>query len=153
MAMSGKYVLSYRDYSNEVSRLNVTIPTLNAGNIAAQDTLLDNLLAAIDAVVIGTKEKEDRVYEVIHGTGIAPASKDAQVERKWLVSARDDVTGFPVTFSIPTADSQFVSNNTDKMDLAGTEGAALVAAIEAVVLSKAGNAITVTEVRMVGRNL
>lgn len=151
--MSGKYVLSYRDYSNETSRMSVTIPTLNAGNIAAQDALLDTLLAAIDAVVIGTKEKEDRVYEVILGTGIAPSSKDAQVERKWLVSARDDVTGFPVTFTIPTADSQFVVNNTDLMDLAGTEGAALVAAIEAVVLSRAGNAITVSSIRLVGRNL
>lgn len=151
--MAGKYVLSYRDYSNETSRMSIHIPTLNAGNIAAQDTLLDNLLAAIDAVVIGSKEKEDRVYEVIQGTGLPPASKDAQVERKWLVSSRDAVTGLPVTFSIPTADSQFVVNNTDKMDLVGTEGAALVAAIEAVAKSNAGNAITVVEIRLVGRNL
>lgn len=151
--MAGQYAVSFRDYSNETSRLSVTIPTLNAGNIAAQDGLLDDLLDAIQDVVIGTLERETRTYEVVNGTGVAPASKDAQVERKWLVSARDNTTGFAVSFTIPTADSQFVSNNTDKMDLAGTEGAALVAAIEAVVKSRAGNAITVTEIRLVGRNL
>lgn len=151
--MPGKYTVSFRDYSNETSRVALHIPVLNAGNIAAQDALLDALYTAIDAVVIGTLELETRTYEVVRGTGVPPSSKDAQVERKWLVSARDNVTGLPVTFSIPTADSQFVANNTDKMDLAGTEGAALVSAIEDVVKSNAGNAITVVEIRLVGRNI
>lgn len=149
----GKFSVTYNDYSNETSTMGVHTIDLTAGNFTAQTGLATALADAVAAVTKGQEVK--RVYAAFENkTPVVPATdKDIQIERKWLVSAVDAVNGQPVSFTIPTADSTFVTNNTDKMDLAGTEGAALVSAIEAFVRSVAGNAVTVTEIRLVGRNV
>lgn len=151
--MSGKYVISVLDYSKESSRMSVYTPELNAGNIVAQLALQATLHDAVEAVCLGTMYKSQSIAVETITPRVPPGNKAAQIETKWLVSCSDDVTGFPVSFTIPCASSDFITNNTDLMDLAGTEGAALVAAIEAVVKSKAGNAVSVVEIRLVGRNL
>lgn len=151
--MTAKTVLSYLDYSRETSRVSVHTATLNAGNIAAQLALEAAFVAAVEAVSIGTLTKEQVIALETINVATPPADKDAQVERKWLVSCVDNVTGFPVSFTIPCADSQYVTNNTDLMDTGAGAGNTLLGAIEDYVLSKAGNAVTVVEIRLVGRNL
>lgn len=151
--MSGKLVLSYVDYSKEDSAMGVHTATLTAGNFTAQMTLQDALRTAVEAVVIGNLYKAEYVAVVENIPKVYPSTKLAQVENKWLVSAVDNVTGFAVSFTIPCADLTYVDNNTDLMDLVTAgPGANLKAAIEDVVLSRAGNAVTVNEIRFVGRN-
>lgn len=151
--MPGEFKLLFLDYSKESSAFSMRGVTMDAGNFVAQTALQVALADAIADVVLGTLIKTSTVASVVKAAAIPPADKTAQVESKWLVSAVDNVTGQPVTATIPTANPDFVTNNTDLMDLAGAEGAALKAAIEDYGRSIAGNAITVTEIRLVGRNL
>lgn len=151
--MAGKTVFTYLDYSKESSRVSVHTAALNAGNIAGQLVLEAAFLAAVEAVTIGKLTKEQVIAVENKSAAIPPTDKSAQIERKWLVSCVDDVTGFPVNFSIPCGDSQYLVNNTDLMDLTAGVGDALKTAVEDYVLSNAGNNVTVVEVRMVGRNL
>jgi hypothetical protein len=149
----GRFALSFIDHGNEGAAMGVNIVDLNAGNFAAQDAAMDALASAVAAVTRGTLVKDTRVAVETVTPGTPPASAEAQRETKWLVRATDDVTGFAVTFTIPTADLTNLVPNTGAMDLVGANGAALVAAIEAVVTSRLGNAISVVEILHVGRNI
>lgn len=149
----GKFNLTFTDNGSETAKMGVNIADLTAGNFAAQDAAMDALSTAVAAVTRGTINKDQRVAVETTIPGAPPASNEAQRETKWLVRATDDVTGFAVTFTIPTADLTFLVSGTGAMDLVGAEGAALVSAIEGVVTSRLGNAITVVEIVHVGRNI
>lgn len=82
---------------------------------------------------------------------------DAQAARelKWLVRFQDDTTFGTGRLEIPTADltAAPLVAGTDLADLADTQMAALVTAIEGAVRSVDGNTVTVLDVTLVGRNL
>ena len=68
--------------------------------------------------------------------------------------AFDTVTYDPVSIEIPCADTSLLDpNNLDRMVIDSGAGATLVTELEAVALSKAGNAIEVNEIVLVGRAL
>lgn len=152
--MTSKVTISILDYDKESSTVGIRGDDVTAGNFAAQETLMDAIVAAIDGVSIGTSYKNERTYAVNESAKTPPASKFAQRETKWLVRYTDDTD--PIgdgSFEIPAADLALLATNTKTMDLSAGAGAALVTALEAGMVSKLGNAITVVDVIHVGRNI
>lgn len=148
----GSYSLTFIDHDTESSTFGLRIPDLNAGNIAAQLALLATLRAAVEAVVLGTLRKEETSAIVDEIAGVAPADGFAQRETKWLVSGVDS-TGLPCTLEIPCADLDLLPGGSGVLDISAGVGLALADALDAVWRSRSGNAVTVSKIIHVGRNL
>ena len=151
--MASKINLSIMDYFFEDSPTQWSGVDMNAGNITAQFGLMDDLRDAIIAVTLGTVVTETRTALVDENARTRPTSPFAQRELKWLVRFNDTVN--PAgngTREIPTPDLALLDASGEYMDLTSTEGAALVAAIEAFHRSKLGNTVTVESIELVGRN-
>lgn len=150
--MPGKLNLTFVDYSGESSTVGIHFPTLNAGNFAAQETLMDDLQDAIEGVSIGNLQKDSRHAAETKFAVSNATNPFAQRELKWLVRCVD-TNGNATTFEIPCADLSLLSPNTDKLDITTTEGAALVAAINAGAKSNDGETLTFVEAVVVGRSI
>lgn len=149
----GKYDVSYRDYSNEISTFGVYIPELNAGNFASVGTAVQALGTATNNLSLGQPAKSALIAQINTISAAAPSDVNAQRERKWLVTYRDTVTNRLYSLEIPCADlagGNLVANS-DLANLASTEWAAWVTAFEAVALSWEGNAVEVLRAQHVGR--
>ncbi len=151
--MSGKFTLSLVDYSKERSSAGMHLPAYTVVNFTAQETAVGTLKTALLAVTLMNEVTDTRVVDVAKTAIAYPASVEAQREKKWLVRASDDVTGKPVQFEVPGADLSLLLTNSDVMDISAGAGATLVTAIEAIVTSDVGNAVTVGDIIYVGRNL
>jgi hypothetical protein len=148
----GKLNYKIVDHDGETSTVGVTIVDLTAGNIAATLALIATLEAAIDAVIIGTPRSEQVIAVTTDIAGVLPADGFAQRETKWLVSGVDSA-GITATLEIPTADLAALGAGTGELDISAGVGLALANALNAVWLSRAGNAVTVSKVTHVGRNI
>lgn len=149
----GKLTVTYLDASNEFSNFGVNTPDLNAGNFNAVSAKMDALVTAVDGVTLGTKTRDARLAVTANFPAVLPNDQNAQRETKWLVRATDNVNGRAVTFEIPCADLSLLTPGTGNMNLASPAGAALVTAVEDLVLSIDGNPITVIAIKHVGRKL
>lgn len=142
------------DYSNEKSSFGVTSVTVNAGNIAAQQTAAAALIGAIDDLTIGEVTKQT-MNLVILDTPAIPTSPFAQRELKWLVQYQG-ASGKMYSLEIAAPDiTDNVAPNTDIADLASTDWAAFVTAFEAFAREPDNGTGTVTVIgaRLVGRNI
>lgn len=149
----GFYSRQLKDYDGETSTLQVHAPELNAGNIAAQLTLQANFGAAINDMSLGTLQ-QIRYGNSVESNAAAPPETYAQRELKWRVDYVDDVTGEPFHFTIPVADtSKLDANNRGFADPDDVDVAQFITDAEAYVLSKNGNAITISQIELVGRNI
>jgi hypothetical protein len=151
--MSSRMSITYIDYSGEKSTISFNCVALSPGNVAAQETLLIALAAAIAPCVLGNKVKTEIVYAATTPDNTPASDEGAQRELKWLVRYTDNVNGKVGRLEIPTAEgaTHLVSNSDLALDTG--EMGALRTAIEAVVRSVDGNAITVLDIHIVGRNL
>ena len=140
------------DYSGKKADVGIYFPDLNAGNITAQLGLMDDLRDAIEGVSIGNLQSDSRLASETKFAVSNPTDPFAQREFKWTVRCVE-TNGNPAGFEIPCADLQFLSPNTDKLDTTTTEGAALVSAINAGVLSNDGEALTFVQADVVGRSI
>ncbi len=149
----GKLNLTYNDYDDEQSTMGVYAPDLTAGNFAAQETLRNAFIAAVEGVTIGALRKTS-VIAVDTPSGSGPAANSgAQRELKWLVRGVSN-TGFPVSFEIPCADTSLLEVNGPRMDPGGAEWAALKADGEAYLRSnRLTETVTLIEAVLVGRNI
>jgi len=144
-----KLRIPFKDYTSENSTASVYVAdAITDGNITT-------VVAAVDGVCVGGRQDAVLVVESTKdaGTPGPAASPLAQRENKWLVRAVDDVNGRNVQIEIPCADLSLLTGGTDFLALGGTEAAALVAALEAQGLSQDGNAISISTIQFVGRNL
>lgn len=153
--MPGSFQVTLREYGTQgkASRVRVHIPTLTAGNIAAQIGLAADWQAAVQATQLGELNATELVADLDKITDAASLNTAAQRELKWLVSCVEATTGNSVRFEIPCADTSLLSTDGESMDTASTEYADLVAATEAFVRSNDGNTVTVSFVKMVGRSI
>lgn len=153
MAPVGKYDVSYRDYSNEVSNFAVYIPELTAGNFTATGAAVQTLGTATNALSLGQPARSALVAQINTISAASPSDVNAQRERKWLVTYRDTVTNRLYSLEIPCADlaGGNLQANTDLANLASTEWAAWVTAFEAIALSQDGNPVDVLRAQHVGR--
>lgn len=148
-----KTSITFLDAANRRSSADVYWVDLTAANFDAQMTLQDDLVTAINDVVLGTKVRDARYAQITEFAAVLPANEAARRQNKWLVSAVDQVTAGDVTFTIPTANLVFCATGSNAMDTASAQYTALVNAIQAGVRSKYGNPITVTNIEFVGRSI
>jgi len=143
------------DYSNEKSSFGVTSVTANAGNLAAQQTLAADLVAATDDLTIGELTKQQMALVILDAPAI-PTNPYAQREMKWLVQYQGSTSGklFSVEIAAPDITDNVVPNS-DVADLASDDWAAWVTAFEAFAKSpdNGTEAVTVIGARLVGRNI
>lgn len=160
--MASKYALRYNDSTKgkngkpESSNMEIRITTLTAGNLVGEQTKLQTLLTAVQAVSLGLLANERITLSDTYSNAGFATDKQSQRETKWLVSMEDNVTHRVESFTIPCADLSLLPDNHDQtLDLAtpASPGANLKAAIEAVWRSMNDNAGTVISVMHVGRNL
>ena len=153
--MTSKMTLSYIDHDGEPSTVTVFGADATAGSFTALNGALDDLRDAIDAVTLLNRTKDERAMSVTETTAALPANGFAQREIKWLVSYTDNVN--PVgdgSFEIPGADLSLLLAGSDEMNTgAGTPGEELVNQLELTRKSRLGNAITVSKIIHVGRNI
>ena len=148
----GKLNYGIVDHDGETSGVGVNMVDLNAGNIAATLALIATLEAAIDAVHIGTPRSETIIAVTADIPGVLPANGFAQRETKWLVSGVD-TAGLTSTLEIPCADLSLLGGGTGTLDISAGAGLALANALNALWVSRAGNAVTVSQIVHVGRNI
>lgn len=152
--MSSEYSVSWRDYSDEKATSRVTITQLTAGNVVATLSLVDALLAAMQAITEGNAETSRVMYRVQEEDPGRPSAASAQRERKWLVYYHANTSGNKYRMEIPTA---LLTGNlvagTDYADLAATNIAAFVSAFQAVVSDPDTGleTVTVDKIQHVGR--
>lgn len=152
--MPSKLQVLVMDYSFEDSPVTLRGVDMNAGNIAAQFGLMDDVVNALAGVTLGTKVKDSRQAAVTEFARTRPVSQYAQRENKWLVRFLDTVNpNGNGSFEIPTPNLTLLDASGEYMDLGSVEGAALVAAIEAFHRSSLGNTVTVENIEYVGRNI
>jgi hypothetical protein len=140
----GRLNLNFVDRDNEKGSMSLHIEDMTAGTFTAQNGLIDDVVAAIEAVTLLPLTKDSRIAIE---TGFAPAlpsSKYAQRGIKWLVRAVDP-SGNAVTFHIPGADLSLLGTG-ESLDLTAGVGLDLKNAIEAVIRSNDGEVLVVQEV-------
>jgi len=149
----GQYTRTLKDFDGEISSVQVHSADLTEVNIAAQLIAQANFGAAINDMSTGSLQ-QIRYGNVVESNQPAPVDPWAQRELKWRVDFVDAVSGNPYHFTIPCADATLLSTIAKgEADLTDADVIAFVAATEAYVLSKEGNAITVERIVMVGRNI
>lgn len=164
--MPGRLSFTMLDFDREKSTTGMYTGEVTAVSLPGLLTQVGTLRAAIDAVTLGTVHKESlTVFDTVLSQ-TAPTDPYAQRESKWLV-VYEDVTAFfdaPVnaipneafgrlyTLEIGTADLSLLAAGTGLMDSTTDEYGDLKTALEATLRSPAGGAISVVEIRHVGRN-
>lgn len=140
--------------SPEITSYSVPITTLTAGNVVAKEILVANLLAAVDAIILGQDQKTEIVFDRGIVSYSPAASQLAQRENKWLCRYHGTTLHQKFQVSIGTADLTQLPNHSEFLDLTGGVGAALKTAFEAIVVSPddAGEAVILDTVQFVGRN-
>jgi len=138
----------------ETTSTEVAITTLNAGNVVAQQTLINDLAVAIAGITLGQVNKDTVILNRIPGVPGPSSNPLAQRENKYLVRYHDATTYQKMSVSYGTADLSLLTNNSEFLDLSGTEAAAFVTAFEAVVKSNFDptHAVVVDSIQFVGRN-
>lgn len=147
---------SYRDKSDEMSSVELTIADVSAGG-ADFDAVMANL-AALGAALLGvtdcTQAREMFNQAVDTKDPSTPVDEHAQRESALRIFYADDVTGEVYHISVPgpSWDGVELLPNTDLADLTDEPLATLVTAIETNALSPVGNAVTVLRAVQVGRH-
>lgn len=147
-----RYSYTLLDNSGEKTTTSFGIRSLtDNADFAAKSQLFED---AVDDVTLGTRF-QSATSLTFPGSSVLPASVYAQREIKLLVSMQDNVTGKPSSMTIGTFDPTTVTitPGSDVVDISQGNAAALVSAIEDFVASPAGNPVTVTGMRLVGRNI
>lgn len=159
--------ISLEDYDREPTKHKLNIGPLTAANFTAKRAAIDALKAAIPALVLG-EIRSSTINEVFTESTAAVTDKNAQRERKWMVTYRDvtqffdgantiNNPGFGNLSSVElgTADASLLPDTaSDELDLTVTAVATYVTAFEAVQNSPTGgNEVEVVSIKMVGRNL
>lgn len=150
--MPSRGTLKAKDFGSESTRFGFDIVQLTAANFDAQIALVDALQTAVNNVSLGTFSGKN-VAALDVKVGVKASDEYAQREAKWRVKYEDDVQpeGHG-SFEIGMPDLTLLVAGTGKLDVSAGAGAALVVAIENAVVSRLGNAITVTTIVHVGRN-
>jgi len=138
----------------ESSSFRLPITNLTAANVAAQQTLVNNLTTAIEAVVLGVLQKTTLIFDEVVLSDIPANDQLAQREIKLLCRYHGTTSGSKFRASIPTFDLAQLPLHSEFLDLTGGAGAALKTAFEAIVKSPNDDteAVILDSAQFVGRN-
>lgn len=159
MEMPTQYNVTFNDYDDERGSFGFQVVNLTAANYDAQATLQNAFNTAMLDLSTGVVRKQG-VNQFGAISRALPSNQAAQREIKYLVTMLDGTADKLFQFEIPCADmtllpaasSYLVLRGTIQGADAGGEIAAFIAATEAYYLSPYGNAATVWEIELVGRN-
>lgn len=152
----GKASWSYRDKSDEISNVEMTVADVSAGG-ADFDTVMADVAALGAAFLAATEcvQAREMFNQAVDTKDPAtPTDVLAQRESALRIFYADDSTGevYHVSLPGPDWDSIDLLPNTDLADLSDTPVSAIVTAMEANGLSPVGNTITVLRAVQVGRH-
>jgi len=147
------------DNSGEGASVTFYLPDVTPANYAdiTGNGPTDNVGAlrlAVAGISLANSTRHTVTTEVYPEAGTLPSSPWAQREIKLLVQFVDTVNSKKGTVSIPAPDLSILAQpGTDVVDhVSNVAAAAFVAAFEANAVSQDGNPITVTGMRIIGRN-
>lgn len=147
---------SYRDKSDEISTVELTIADVSAGGADFDAVMAD--VAALGGAILACTEciqaREMFNQAVDTKNPATPTDVLAQRESALRIFYADDTTGEVYHVSIPGPDWDSIDllPNTDLADLTDEPLASLVTAIESDALSPVGNSVTVLRAVQVGRH-
>jgi len=143
-----------KNLSPETTSIRLPIVALTAANVVASQTLVTDLLTAINAIILGSPLRTGLIFDE-HLLGTDPASSvQAQRENKWLFRWHDNTTQQKGQYSIGTADLSLLPNHQEFLPVTADEGLDLKIAWEAVVKSAYDSSHTsvLDSIQFVGRN-
>lgn len=135
------YGISVLDNSNETGRTDFNIGDLTSVSLPGALTQMGALRTAIEGVILGNVS-QSRWGDADFISRTPPSDPLAQRGVKWTLLLEDNTTHTISKQLVPTADLSLLADGEEDLDLTGTEGAALKTAVEALVKSPAGNAVT-----------
>lgn len=143
-----------QDYSEEKSSFKFNFGAITAVSLPGFLTNFGNLRTALGNIILGTVQKEMWVGDSTVLDNTPPASPNAQIELKFLVSYEGDTSKKVFRHEVPTPDTSKVLPGTDIVDMTDADVAAYVTAFETIARSPDSDAETVTvlDMRLVGRN-
>ena len=145
------------DYSGEPSRTTVYVEDLDNTNydelflaVTGKVTLLQAAFEVITGCTLN-RTVAGKVADI--GTGVLPSDEEAQREIAVRVSYRDTVTGKSQRMDIPgPIVTLYPGQGTDFIPLSNPVAAIFIGVFETNAVSMDGNPVTVTGLRLVGRN-
>ena len=154
----GRLTFTYIGFSAEKSSVGIPVPDLDATNVESYtdgglSTAFDALVAAVDGLTLMNRTGHTATAQTDSIAEVIPASPNAQREIG-LLMLMSDPNGHKSRMVIPGVDLSLVAQaGTDVVDLAVTEVAALVTALQTYAVDPiTGLAVTVYAARIVGRN-
>jgi len=149
-----------KDYNGEPTRVNINIAEVTAAGIDAQVTAIGVLRVAMEALMHGAF-RSSYLQDNLYAANPVNDNPDAQRETKWAVNVVDiggnvyKATEIPManrTLLPPANDYLFKNGQMIAADTGG-EIQDFIDAYEAVARDKLGNAVEVTDIYAVGRNI
>lgn len=146
------------DHSNEKTSVQVYFPEIDSdgGNWADLFTGLGNSYDLVKTAIAAVSDlnftRSTASVVVDESSPSIPSATTAQREVAVRIHYSDTVTNGKFRFDIPGPATAFIPTGTDEYDLSNIGVAALIAVLEANLVSPDGNAITVNSMRFVGRN-
>lgn len=147
--------VSVRDYSDETSTTKLHFGAVTAISIAGLLTQWGNFKTAMGNIILGVIGREQLVMDNTVLSNDSPTDSNAQVELKFMFTYEGDTSKKKFRFEVPTPDTSKVLPGTDIVDITDTDVAAFITAAEALGRSPDSDTetITITDVRLVGRNI
>ncbi len=147
---AGRYRHSLGDWDSQKRQFSFDTAVVTAANHDAEKAAHDALVAAIADVTLGELDFEEFVAdrEQIRPF-VRSANSVAQVNIEMVVTFEDDVTLAQQATRIPTADLEdetLWTIGTNRWDPTDAKWVTFIAAFEAHVLSKLGNAVSIVKV-------
>lgn len=137
------------DFDGDTRQFTLPIVDANAATHDARQTEVTALEDALEAVSHLALTRTDFIIERTDTGAGKPAEQAAQVNIEWKITYVDDVTGDVETVRVGGADLTLAGvllPGSNVADLTQAQMAALVTAFEALVLSSAGNAVSVQQI-------
>jgi hypothetical protein len=152
--LSGSYDVTWKDYDGEESSVSFPVAALTAANFDAQEVLRAALQSALNAVLLGQVQSCEQSNTILDSVS---ASDDQTAQRELAIKVTYiDATAVKAhSTQIPTPDLANLDENNRAFFAIGDGDVidAWIAAFEAYAISPAGNAVTVDEMQLKGRNL
>ena len=151
-----QYSAQMLDFSGERKSITFPVFEITAVSFPTYNTELGLFETALQAILLGTLARTTTsLVNVV--SNARPADKDAQIETEMLVTFVDDVTEEPDSFRLTTVDYTAFNyadppagDNVIFSGAGATEATTdFVEAFEQVARSRAGNAVTITSMRVV----
>lgn len=141
------------DHSGEGTTVSVNLGTVSAANFDARVTSALGVQDAIQAISLIDFEGYDLIGSQVAREATKSAAQGAQREIKWSVKCVD-ASNNVFRFEIGGADMSLLDATGAYLDTSGGAGATFVSTVEGNVVSPYdGSAVTVEEVKLVGRNV